>query len=156
MTNPDRDVTVTDNSSDVARKDADRHLAVQGMDVKQSQEKNEDITPVAVPNNATTKQLPVCLLKGKTCILKLKAISQLDIDVWCNKVMNYHTHNPPKPVEPPPENEDDTGYSLRKCKPKGDRIRIALHTKNSVDYTPMLDSEGEDEDDAPPKKQGKI
>ena len=52
--------------------------------------------------------------------------------------------------------EEDTGYSLRKRKSKADRTGISLQTKNSVDYTPMMESGAEDEDDAPPRKQNKI
>ena len=39
------------------------------------------------------KNSPIHSLKGRTCILKLKAISQLDIDVWCNNVTTYHRFN---------------------------------------------------------------
>ena len=60
------------------------------------------------------KNSPVLSLKGRTCILKLKAISQLDIDVWCNKVTTYHRFNPLKTVEPAQNTEENTGYSLRK------------------------------------------
>ena len=46
------------------------------------------------------KNLPAHSLKGRTCILKLKAISQLDIDVWCNTVTTYYRFNPLKTAEP--------------------------------------------------------
>ena len=96
------------------------------------------------------KNSPVHSLKGRTCILKLKAISQLDIDVWCNKVTNYHRFNPLKTVEPAQNTEENTGYTLRKHKSKADKTGISLRTKNSVDYTPMMESGTEDEDGAPP------
>ena len=102
------------------------------------------------------KNSPIHPLKGRTCILKLKAISQLDIDVWCNKVTTYHRFNPLKTVEPAQNTEENTGYSLRKRKSKADKTGISLHTKNSVDYTPMMESGTEDEDDAPPRKKNNI
>ena len=102
------------------------------------------------------KNSPVHSLKGRTCILKLKAISQLDIDVWCNNVTTYHRFNPLKTIEPAQNMDENTGYSLRKRKSKADKTGISLHTKNSVDYTPMMDSGTEDEDDAPPRKKNKI
>ena len=93
---------------------------------KKTQEEKENTIPVAIPTNATVKNSPVHSLKGRTCTLKLKAISQLDIDVWCNKVMNYHRLNPLKTVEPPQNTEEDTGYSLRKRKSKADITGISL------------------------------
>ena len=70
--------------------------------------------------------------------------------------MNYHRLNPLKTVELPQNTDEDTGYSLRKHKSKADITGISLRTKNSVDYTPMMESGAEDEDDAPPRKQNKI
>ena len=102
------------------------------------------------------KKSPAHSLKGRTCILKLKAISQLDIDVWCNNVTTYYRFNPLKTVEPVQSIDENTGYSLRKRKSKADKTGISLHTINSVDYTPMLDSGAEDEDEAPPRKKSKI
>ena len=102
------------------------------------------------------KNSPVHSLKGRTCILKLKAVSQLDIDVWCNNVTTYHRFNPLKTIEPTQNLDENTGYSLRKCKSKADKTGISLCTKNSVDYTHMMDSGTEDEDDAPPRKKNKI
>ena len=67
------------------------------------------------------KNLPVHSLKGRTCILKLKAISQLDIDVWCNKVTNYHRFNPLKTTESAQNTEENTVYALRKRKSKADK-----------------------------------
>ena len=102
------------------------------------------------------KNTPVHSLKGRACILKLKAISELDIDVWYNKVTNYHRFNPLKTVELAHNMEENTGYMLRKCKSKADKTGISLRTKNSVDYTPMMESGTEDVDDAPPRKKNKI
>ena len=45
---------------------------------------------------------------------------------------------------------------MRKRKSKADKTGISLRTINSVDYTPMLDSGAEDEDEAPPRKKSKI
>ena len=133
-----------------------QHPTGQKTDAEKTQEEKENTIPVAVPTNATVKNLPIHSLKGRTCTLKLKAISQLDIDVWCNKVTNYHRLNPLKTVELPQNMDEDTGYSLRKHKSKADITGISLRTKNSVDYTPMMESGAEDEDDAPPRKQNKI
>ena len=102
------------------------------------------------------QNLPAHSLKGRTCILKLKAISQLDIDVWCNTVTTYYRFNPLKTAEPARIPDENTGYSLRKCKTKADKTGISLHTKSSIDYTPMMDSGAEDKDDAPPIKKSKI
>ena len=102
------------------------------------------------------KKSPAHSLKGRTCILKLKAISQLDIDVWCNNVMTYYRFNPLKTAKPAQNIDENTGYSLRKCKTKADKTGISLRTINSVDYTPVLDSGAEDEDEAPPRKKSKI
>ena len=102
------------------------------------------------------KKSPAHSLKGRTCILKLKALSQLDIDVWCNNVTTYYRFNPLKTAEPAQNIDENTGYSLRKRKSKADKTGISLRTINSVDYTPMLDSGAEDEDEAPPKKKSKI
>ena len=102
------------------------------------------------------KNLPAHSLKGRTCILKLKAISQLDIDVWCNNVTTYYRFNPLKTAEPARILDENTGYSFRKRKTKADKTGISLHTKSSIDYTPMMDSGAEDEDDAPPIKKSKI
>ena len=86
------------------------------------------------------KNSPVHSLKGRTCIVKLKAVSQLDIDVWCNNVTTYHRFNTLKTIEPAQDLDENTGYSLRKRKTKADKTGISLRTKNSVDYTPMMDS----------------
>ena len=155
-TSPVQHVVTTDNPSDTVENAVAQHPAGQIVDAEKIQEENENTIPVAAPINATAKNFPLHPLKGKTCTLKLKAISQLDIDVWCNKVMDYHRFNPPKPVEPPPNTEDDIRYSLRKHKSKADITGISLRTKNSVDYTPMMESGAEDEDDSPPRKQNKI
>ena len=155
-TSPARHVVMTDNPPCTIEKAVTQHLAGQKMDAEKTQEEKENTIPVTVLTNATAKNSPVHSLKGRTCTLKLKAISQLDIDVWCNKVTNYHRFNPLKPVEPPQNTEEDTGYSLRKCKSKADITGISIRTKNSVDYTPMMESGAEDEDDAPPRKQNKI
>ena len=103
-----------------------------------------------------SKNLPAHSLNGRTCILKLKAISQLDIDVWCNNVTTYYRYNPLKTAELAQILDKNTGYSLRKRKTKADKTGISLHAKSSIDYTPMMDSGAEDEDDVLPRKKNKI
>ena len=70
--------------------------------------------------------------------------------------MNYHKFAIPKPTAITATIGDDSGYTLRKHKTKADITGILLRSKKSVDYTPMMQSDVEEEDDAPPRKQNKI
>ena len=38
-----------------------------------------------------------CLPTTKNCVLKLVPLKQIDIDVWCNTVSNYHKFTKPEP-----------------------------------------------------------
>ena len=76
--------------------------------------------------------------------IKLTPLKQLDIDVWCNKVTNYYQFTQPEPV---PAAEENSGYTLRKCKSKADITAITLRMKGNIDYTPMMLSGVEEEDD---------
>ena len=80
-------------------------------------------------------------------------LKQLDIDVWCNTVSNYHKFTQPKPAA---ATEENSGYTLCKHKSKVDITGISLRTKGNIDYTAMMQSDTEDEDDERPWKQNKI
>ena len=54
------------------------------------QEDPDDTLPVPVPVSDMAKDPPPKIPKVQTCTLKLAPLRQLDIDVWCNKVVNYH------------------------------------------------------------------
>ena len=41
----------------------------------------------------------------------------------------------------------NSGYTLWKCKSKADITSISLRTKGNMDYTAMMQSDAEDEDD---------
>ena len=97
-TSPARHVVTTNNPPSTIEKAVTQHPTGQKTDAEKTQEAKENTIPVAVPTNTTVKNSPTHSLKGRTCILKLKAISQLDIDVWCNQVTNYHRLNPMKTV----------------------------------------------------------
>ena len=80
-------------------------------------------------------------------------LEQLDIDVWCNTVSNYHRFTQPKPAA---TTEENSGYILRKCKSKADITGISLRTKVNIDYTSMMQSDAEEQEDVRPWKQNKI
>ena len=80
----------------------------------------------------------------KTAKLVLEPLSDLDIDIWCKKTVDYYLFEPP--TESPP-NILESGYSLRHRKPKAQENRsvsVSLRKTNKVNYAPMLDS-GSDE-----------
>ena len=108
----------------------------------------EQVEPSKTQANVHTKSdhLPVQL--PRTAKLVLKPLSDLEIDVWCSKTMEYHRFVPS--VENS-ENSNHTGYSLQDRKPKGTSrenktISVSLRKTNSVDYAPMLDGASEDSD----------
>ena len=94
---------MTDSPSDTTENAAEQHPTGNKVDAVNTQEETENTTPVSAPTDDTAKDLPLHPLKMKKYTLKLKPLAQLDIDVWCNKVMDYHRFNPPKPTEPPPK-----------------------------------------------------
>ena len=92
---------MTNNPPDTIENAVDQHPAGHKVDAVKTQEENENTIPVSAPIDVTAKDFPLHPLKVKSCTLKLKPLAQLDIDVWCNKVVDYHRFNPPKPMEPP-------------------------------------------------------
>ena len=121
-----------------------------------TQEDPDDTPPVPAPVINMAMDPPSKTPKVQTCTLKLEPLRQLDIDVWCNKVVNYHKFTIPEPTAVTANMGDDSGYTLRKHKTKADITGISLQGKKSVDYTPMMQSDAEEEDDVPPKKRNKI
>ena len=115
-----------------------------------SENKAEEPPPAPVPPQYAKKD---CLPTTKNCVLKLMPLKQLDIDVWCNTVSNYHKFTQPKPAA---ATEENSGYTLCKRKSKADITGISLRTKGNIDYTVMMQSDTEDEDDEHPRKQNKI
>ena len=109
-------------------------------------EPNETQTDVHKTANRQSMLLP------KTAKLVLEPLNDLEIDVWCSKMSEYHQFIP---FEENSVNSNNTGYSLRVRKPKvttnGEKtIGVSLRKTNSMNYAPMLDSASEDSDE--PKK----
>ena len=121
-----------------------------------TQEDPDDPLPVPAPVTNMAKDPPPKTPKVQTCTLKLTPLRQLDIDVWCNKVVNYHKFTIPERTATTANMGEDSGYTLRKRKTKADTTGISLRGKKSVDYTPMMQSDAEEEDDASPKERNKI
>ena len=116
------------------------------------QEDPDDTFPVPAPASDIAKDCLPKTPKVQTCSLKLAPLRQLDIDVWCNKVVNYHKCMIPKPTVITATIGEDSGYTLRKRKTKADITGISLRVKKNVDYIPMMQSDVEEEEDAPPRK----
>ena len=92
-----RHVVMTDRSSDTTENAAEQHPTGNKVDAENTQEETENTTQAPTPTDDTAKVSYLHPLKMKKCTLKLKPLVQLDIDVWCNKVVDY----PLKPTEPP-------------------------------------------------------
>ena len=101
--------------------------------------KNQAKHPVQKPIPAE-KQAKV---RVKSAKLHLTPLDELEIDVWCNKTVEYHQFAPPPPC---PKSSNDTGYSLHTRKPKVSASGILLRKTNSVNYALMMDSNDEDID----------
>ena len=84
------------------------------------QEDPDDTFPVPAPASDIAKDPLPKTPKVQTCSLKLTPLRQLDIDVWCNKVVNYHKFMIPKPTVIIATMGEDSGYTLKKCKTKAD------------------------------------
>ena len=100
------------------------------------QEDPDDTLPVPAPVINVAMDPPSKTPKVQTCTLKLAPLRQLDIDVWCNKVVNYHKFMIPEPTVVTANMGEDSGYTLRKRKTKADITSISLRGKISVHYTP--------------------
>ena len=87
---------------------------------------------------------------NKPCIklakLVLTPLNEFEIDVWCNKMVEYYNFVPPPDG---PNSSNATGYSLhiRKPKPIAVASGISLRNKNNVNYAPMMDSDADDRDE---------
>ena len=73
--------------------------------------------------------------------------------MWCNKTSDYHQFVPPLDN---PGSSENTGYSLCARKPKVTTNGLSLRKTNSVNYTPMLDSDADDSDGAKKTTPSKI
>ena len=91
-----------------------------------AQEDPDDTLPVPAPVINVATDRPPKTPKVQTCTLKLKPLRQLDIDVWCNKVVNYHKFKISEPTADTPNTGEDSGYTLRKRKTKADITGISL------------------------------
>ena len=89
----------------------------------------DDTRPVPAPVSDVAKDPPPKIPKVQTCTLKLAPLRQLDIDVWCNKVVNYHKFTIPEPTAITATMGEDLGYTLRKRKTKADITSISLQGK---------------------------
>ena len=144
------------NPPEMTKNAAVQNPTVNNVESAITQENPDDTLPVPAPVSDIAKDPPPKIPKVQTCSLKLTPLRQLDIDVWCNKVVNYYKFTIPKPTVITATIVEDTGYTLRKRKTKADITGISLRGRKSVDYTPMMQSDVEEEDDVPPKKQNKI
>ena len=101
-------------------------------------------------------QIPVKKNQDLTSLLKpaklvLQPLSELEIDVWCNKTSEYHHF-----LHHPDSLENSNGYSLRERKPKTVSNGFSLRKTNAVNYAPMLDSDADDTDDVKKAAPNKI
>ena len=141
------------------------------IDMEQIDAQNNDGTSVDTDNNSQTQDdndetikagndtiedssdSPVNLKMEETqtvatkqsVVLKLQPLSGLDIDIWSNKVVQYHIFKADNSAEPPKteENSAQEGYSLCGCsKPRKDKeLSVSLRGHKEVDYSPMLTTE---------------
>ena len=99
------------------------------MEVCEESEESEESQPEPVPPPNITADPSNKLPKLPSCSLKLSPLRQLDIDVWCNKVVNYHMFTIPQKTATPETLGEDSGYILRKCKTKSELTGISLQSK---------------------------
>ena len=145
-------VVTTSNPPEMTENAAVHTPTVNTVEPALTQEDPDETLPVPAPViNVATDPLSKTP-KVQTCTLKLKPLRQLDIDVWYNKVVNYHKFKILEPTADMSNTGEDSGYTLRKCKTKADITGTSLRVKKSVDYTPMMQSDAEEEDDVPLKK----
>ena len=109
----------------------------------ESIETGNDITEESSdsPVNLKTKETQTVGTK-QSIVLKLQPLSDLDIDIWSNKVVQYHIFKADNSVEPPKTEENlvHEGYSLREhSKLKKDKeLSVSLRGHKEIDYSPIL------------------
>ena len=143
-------MVMTDSTPTSTENAAVLESTVDKVELVTSKNNAEKAPPAPVPPQDTKKD---CLPTIQKCVLKLVPLEQLDIDVWCNTVSNYHRFTQPKPAA---TTEENSGYILHKHKSKADITSISLRTKVNIDYTSMMQSDAEEEDDVRPWKKNKI
>ena len=119
-------VVTTVNPPEMTENAAVHNLTVNKVESAITQEDPDDTLPVPAPVPDVAKDPPPKIPKVQTCTLKLAPLRQLDIDVWCNKVVNYHKFMIPEPTVIMATMGEDSGYTLRKHKTKADIIGILL------------------------------
>ena len=90
-------------------------------------------------------------------VLKLQPLSDLDTDIWSNKVVQYYIFKADTSAEPPKNEENIAlmGYSLWECsKPKKDTEHsVSLRGHKEGDYSLMLSSDLDSEPESGCKNQ---
>ena len=99
-------------------------------------------TQIPVQDAVSTDHSPRPVRKPFKIILN--PLSEIDLDLWSNKLSDYHRYEPPIDVQ---EYCNDTGYKLCARKPKITPHSLSLCKTNTVNYAPMLDSDADDTDE---------
>ena len=119
------------------------HVHVETPNIVHQNTESVEQTDTQGPVQKSTKENKHSMLLQKSAKLILKLLKDIEIDVWCNKTLDYHRFVPPLDS---PESPENTGYSLCVRKPKVTANGLSLRRTNSVNYAPMLDSDADDSD----------
>ena len=87
----------------------------------------------------------------KGVVLKLQPLSDIDIDIWSNKVGHYYKFKMGLPTPNTKNNATPTGPTLGEI----DQQPLSLRGHKEVDYTPMLTSDLDSEPEPVHKKAKK-
>ena len=113
----------------------------------------EDVSPNTNSVVSADTQKPVQESASTNQPSVLPAKSAKLIDVWCNKTTEYYQFVPSAEIL---DDLNNTGYSLCARKPKVTANGLCLRKTNTVNYTPMLDSDADDTDDVKKSAPNKI